>query len=101
MKLEICLSPLVIRRSPTGPLTRLMNTGRTLKQQKIAFPKVNDPEILEYNLGDLSDLYKKRWISLPRMMRMLDLSPVLDINQRATFKDFEKYKERIAKDNGC
>lgn len=92
------LSPLVIRRSRLD-LDAIDEYKEDLKQQNISFPKVNDPEILEYNLGDLSDLYKKT----------LDIIAPDDADAgfigarykpTSYIKDFEKYKERIAKEMG-
>jgi superfamily II DNA or RNA helicase len=92
------LSPLVIRRSRLD-LDAIDEYKEDLKQQKIAFPKVKDPEVLEYNLGDLSDLYKET----------LDIIAPDDENAgfvgarykpTSYIKDFEKYKERIAKEMG-
>jgi superfamily II DNA or RNA helicase len=50
------LSPLVIRRSRLD-LDAIEEYNEDLKQQNITFPKVNDPEELDYQLGDLSELY--------------------------------------------
>lgn len=50
------LSPLVIRRSRLD-LDAIEEYKEDLKQQNITFPKVNDPEELDYQLGDLSELY--------------------------------------------
>ena len=50
------LSPLVIRRSRLD-LDAIEEYKEDLKQQNITFPKVNDPEELDYELGDLSELY--------------------------------------------
>jgi len=52
------LYPLVIRRSRLD-LDAIQEYSDDLKRQKISFPKVNDPEILEYKLGSLSDLYEE------------------------------------------
>ena len=50
------ISPLVIRRSRLD-LEAIEEYKDDLKAQGIEFPKVNDPEMLTYNLGDLSELY--------------------------------------------
>lgn len=51
------IEPIVIRRSRTD-LDRIPAYKNDLMQQGFAFPKVNDPEILEYNLGSLENLYR-------------------------------------------
>jgi len=51
------LYPLVIRRSRLD-LDAIQEYKDDLKKQKISFPKVHDPEILEYGLGSLSRLYE-------------------------------------------
>jgi len=51
------LYPLVIRRSRLD-LDAIQEYKDDLKKQKISFPKVHDPEILEYALGSLSKLYE-------------------------------------------
>jgi ERCC4-related helicase len=51
------LYPLVIRRSRLD-LEAIQEYKEDLKKQKISFPKVNDPQILDYKLGALSQLYE-------------------------------------------
>lgn len=51
------LYPLVIRRSRLD-LDAIQEYKEDLKKQKIFFPKVHDPEILEYSLGSLSEQYE-------------------------------------------
>lgn len=55
-KIRDILSPLIIRRSRID-LELIEEYKEDLKQQRVSFPKVNDPEILQYNLGDLTELY--------------------------------------------
>jgi superfamily II DNA or RNA helicase len=55
-KIRDMLSPLVIRRSRLD-LDAIEEYKEDLKQQNITFPTVNDPEELDYELGDLSELY--------------------------------------------
>jgi len=57
-KIRDMLSPLVIRRSRLD-LDAIEEYKEDLNQQNIDFPKVNDPEELDYQLGDLSSLYKE------------------------------------------
>ncbi len=55
-KIRDILSPLIIRRSRID-LDLIEEYKQDLKQQKISFPKVNDPEVLQYQLGELTELY--------------------------------------------
>lgn len=50
------LAPLLIRRSRLD-LQAIKSYRDDLEKQHIAFPKVNPPEILDYDLGDLGPLY--------------------------------------------
>lgn len=50
------ISPLVIRRSRLD-LDEIDEYREDIKKQGISFPKVHDPKTLEYELGDLSELY--------------------------------------------
>lgn len=50
------INPLIIRRSRLD-LSSIENYRQDLEQQKIEFPKVRDPILLDYNLGSLSELY--------------------------------------------
>ncbi len=55
-QMRIMLSPIVIRRSRLD-LLKIDRYKKDLERQKIVFPKVSDPRLLEYNLGELSELY--------------------------------------------
>lgn len=92
------LSPLVIRRSRLD-LEAIDEYKEDLEQQKISFPEVKDPEILEYNLGDLSNLYKE---TLEIIAPEDEESGFIGARYKPTsyIKDFEKYRERIAKEMG-
>jgi len=57
-KIREILYPLIIRRSRLD-LDAIKEYKDDLKQQKMSFPKVNDPEILDYDLGPLSALYEE------------------------------------------
>ena len=50
------INPLIIRRSRLDLLS-IKNYKQDLENQKIEFPKVKDPVLLNYNLGSLSKLY--------------------------------------------
>lgn len=52
------IEPVVIRRSRID-LKEIKAYADDLKRQNIAFPKVNDPELISYELGGLSDLYRE------------------------------------------
>ena len=57
-KIRAIISPLVIRRSRLD-LVAITEYKDDLKLQKIEFAKVGDPELLEYPLGKLEELYVK------------------------------------------
>ncbi len=92
------LSPLVIRRSRLD-LYAIDEYKKDLENQKISFPKVNDPEILEYELGDLSGLYRE---TLEIIAPEDEDKGFIGARYKPTsyIKDFEKYRERIAKEMG-
>ena len=92
------LSPLVIRRSRLD-LDAIDEYKKDLIEQKISFPEVKEPKLLEYELGSLSGLYQET---------LQDIAPEDEKNgfigarykPTSYIKDFEKYKERIAKEMG-
>lgn len=55
-ELRKMIEPLVIRRSRLD-LEEIKDYKQDLEQQGVAFAKVRDPELLEYELGDLATLY--------------------------------------------
>ena len=55
-ELRKMIDPLVIRRSRLD-LEQISDYKLDLEKQGVAFAKVKDPELLEYNLGDLTELY--------------------------------------------
>lgn len=57
-KIRAIISPLVIRRSRLD-LEAITEYRDDLKLQKIEFAKIGDPELLEYPLGKLEELYVK------------------------------------------
>ena len=57
-ELRKLIEPLVIRRSRLD-LDEIEIYRKDLKEQGISFPRVRDPEILEYELGDITDPYIK------------------------------------------
>ncbi len=92
------LSPLVIRRSRLD-LEEIEEYKDDLKRQKIEFPKVNDPEILEYDLGELSNLYEE---TLDKIAPEDEDAGFIGARYKPTFyiKDFEKYRKKISKEMG-
>lgn len=92
------LYPLVIRRSRLD-LEAIEEYREDLKHQKISFPKVNDPELLEYDLGDLSELYEE---TLEVISPEDESEGFIGARYMPTsyIKDFEKYRDRIAKEMG-
>ena len=52
------ISPLIIRRSRID-LENIKAYSNDLKKQKIFFPKVEDPILLTYDLGDIEEIYKE------------------------------------------
>lgn len=55
-ELRKMIEPLIIRRSRLD-LDEIDVYRKDLKEQNISFPKVRDPELLEYELGNISELY--------------------------------------------
>jgi len=55
-ELRLMIEPLIIRRSRLD-LEEIEEYRDDLKKQGVAFAKVRDPELLEYDLGDMFDLY--------------------------------------------
>jgi hypothetical protein len=94
------LSPLVIRRSRLD-LEAIEEYKEDLKQQNITFPKVNDPEELDYQLGDLSQLYLD---TLEQISPEDESSNKGFIGARykptSYIKDFEKYRQKISEEMG-
>ncbi len=93
------LLPLLIRRSRID-LDHIEEYKNDLAAQNIEFPKLNDPKILDYDLGDLGDLYKET---------LEQISPEDDeeggfIGARYKptnyLKDIEKYKDKIKEEFG-
>ena len=92
------LYPLVIRRSRLD-LDAIEEYRDDLKHQKISFPKVNDPQILEYSLDGLSDLYEE---TLETIAPDEEGGGFIGARYMPTsyIKNFEKYRDRIAKEMG-
>lgn len=89
------ISPLVIRRSRID-LKEIKKYRQDIEKQNIKFPYVHDPEILEYYLGDLEDLY----IETLEKISPSDDKKVGFIGARykpvTYLKDYESYKRKIS-----
>lgn len=93
-KIRDILSPLIIRRSRID-LDLIEEYKEDLKHQKISFPKVNDPEVLEYKLGSLTELYIDTFFKIApgeegKGFLGARYMPAVYI------KNIEKYKEKIS-----
>jgi len=92
------LTPLVIRRSRLD-LEAIEEYREDLKRQKISFPKVNDPQPLEYDLGDLSELYES---TLKTIAPEDEEGGFIGARYMPTnyIKNFESYRKKIAEEMG-
>lgn len=93
-KIRDILAPLIIRRSRID-LELIEEYREDLKHQKISFPKVNDPEVLQYQLGDLTELYIQTFYKIApeeegKGFLGARYMPAVYI------KNIEKYKEKIS-----
>ncbi|MHB9070487.1 MAG: helicase-related protein [Sedimentisphaerales bacterium] len=99
-KIRNMLSPLVIRRSRLD-LDAIDEYKKDLEQQNITFPKVNPPQELEYELGNLSGLYLS---TLEQIAPEDEESAKGFIGARYMptnyIKDFEKYRQKIVEEMG-
>lgn len=92
------LSPLVIRRSRLD-LEAIDEYKQDLKRQKISFPKVNDPEELEYDLGEVSELYEE---TLTTIAPEEENRGYIGARYMPTnyIKNYASYKAKIAEEMG-
>jgi superfamily II DNA/RNA helicase len=95
-KIRDILSPLIIRRSRID-LELIEEYKEDLKHQKISFPKVNDPEVLQYQLGDLTELYISTFYKIApdeegKGFLGVRYMPAVYV------KNIEKYKEKISEE---
>lgn len=92
------ISPLVIRRSRLD-LEAITEYKEDLKVQGFSFPKVKDPKMLDYDLGELSELYKD---TLLKIAPQEELKGFIGARYKPTsyLKDREKYKKNIEKEFG-
>ena len=90
------LNPVIIRRSRLD-LMKIEDYKNDLKKQNISFSKVNDPEILEYNLGKISNLYLNTLEKIQNKengLRCTRYKPANYIN------NLNEFKKTIGKDFG-
>ena len=92
-KIRDILYPIVIRRSRLD-LEAINEYKKDLKKQKIEFPKVNSPELLEYELGTLSELYKE---TLEKIAPEDESKGFIGARYKPVFylKNIEKYRKEI------
>ncbi|MGC9214912.1 helicase-related protein [Athalassotoga sp.] len=88
------ISPLVIRRSRID-LQEIKEYRDDIKKQNIKFPTVHDPEILEYPLGELRDLYIK---TLDKIAPKDDKKGFIGARYTPVLylKDYESYRNKIS-----
>lgn len=95
-KIRDILSPLIIRRSRID-LDLIDEYKDDLERQRISFPRVNDPVVLEYKLGDLTELYIDTFYKIDP--EEAGRGFIGARYKPATYvKNFEKYKEKIAEE---
>jgi len=100
-KIRNIISPMLIRRSRVD-LEEIKRFKEDLKKQNITFPEVEDPIELEYNLGDIGDLYEET---------LEAIAPSDDYENEKGFigarykpvtylKNYKKYKKKISEEFG-
>ena len=62
-ELRILIEPVIIRRSRID-LSEITEYAEDLRNQRITFPEVVGPELIEYELGTIEDLYLKTLVKL-------------------------------------
>lgn len=92
------ISPLIIRRSRID-LKEIEVYSKDLKKQKIQLPIVEDPILLEYELGELSDLYQE---TLEKIAPEDEEKGFIGARYKPSFylKDFKKYIEKLKSEFG-
>jgi len=96
-KIRDILSPVVIRRSRID-LELIEDYREDLKEQGISFPKVNDPVVLEYKLGNLTKLYIETFYKIaPREEgKGLIGARYMPTNYINNIENIEKLREKIS-----
>lgn len=97
-KIRDIIYPLVIRRSRID-LEEIEEYKKDIQQQKISFPRVHDPILLDYSLGSLEKLYVKTLEKISsedkrNCFKGTRYKPVVYV------KNFEKYKKNIEEQFG-
>jgi superfamily II DNA or RNA helicase len=77
------ISPVIIRRSRKD-LESISRYKKDLKKQGISFPKVNDPKLLEYDLGKTGDIYVRTLNAI--YAKDLDEKQEMSEEQRSVYK---------------
>jgi superfamily II DNA/RNA helicase/HKD family nuclease len=89
-KLRNLIEPVVIRRSRID-LQEIKEYDNDLKRQNITFPEVVGPELIEYDLGDIHDIYKETLTKLSDEFDAARYKPTADLFDQPSF--MEKYGE--------
>lgn len=97
-KIRNIISPLVIRRSRID-LKEIDIYKKDIENQNIEFSLVKDPEILEYKLGDIENLYI-RTLSLISSEENNDSFKGTRYKPVTYLKDIKKYKKKIEEEFG-
>lgn len=95
-KIRGILSPLIIRRSRID-LTIIDEYKQDLIDQKISFPKVNDPEVLEYKLEELTEKYISTFYKISPSDKEKGFIGARYM-PAAYIKNIEKYQKKIAEE---
>jgi len=95
-KIRDILSPVIIRRSRID-LELIDEYKEDLEHQKISFPKVNEPVVLEYKLGDLTELYINTFYKITPQEEGKGFIGVRYMPANY-IKNIEKYKEKISEE---
>ncbi len=93
-KIRNLISPLMIRRSRID-LEVIKEYKKDLEIQKVKFPKVNDPIILDYDLGELTELYESTLEKISPKNEKEKGFQGIRYKPVAYLKNIEKYKRKI------
>ena len=91
-QMRAMLSPIVIRRSRID-LETIDRYKKDLQKQGITFPKVNDPRLIDYDLGNITDLYNR---TLDIIIPNSDKTEYVGARYKPTSYIKEKYLNDIA-----
>ncbi len=92
------INPFVIRRTRID-LSTIKRYKADLDKQNISFPTVENPILLEYDLGDLSSLYRE---TLQKLVSEKEKGGFLGARYKSItyLKNFNKYKDKITAEFG-